>query len=77
MTSNIYLAKSDPTKDIKKSCTACQGHGLVRVKVSIKCMHCYDPENPQKYSICCYCENTKTRGSYVECNICLGSGSSY
>ena len=72
MTSNIYLAKLDPTKHTKKSCTTCQGYGLVRVKVSIKCIHCYDPK---KYSICCYCENTIKMGPYEECNVCLGSGS--
>jgi len=75
MDQNLYLAKSDPIKYPQKSCNTCKGYGLIHVKVSIKCKHCCKSEDPTKYSICCYCENTKNRGPYVECNICLGSGS--
>jgi len=74
MDQNLYLAKSDPIKYPQKSCNTCKGYGLVRIKASINCKHCYNDKFPQKYTICCFCENTKKRGPYVECNICLGSG---
>ena len=47
-------------------CNICAGWGLVKQKKLFSCTKCD--------SSCCFCENKKYKGYYVECEICAGSG---
>ena len=70
------LAKHAAKK--KETCEKCKGAGLIKETQKNICIHCYDSKFPNKYSICCYCENTKHKnGCYNECNVCSGSGETH
>lgn len=54
----------------KKSCTDCDGSGLVKKKVDDSCLKC----KRYNFRACFYCENRRSRGLYEECSKCYGSG---
>ena len=53
------------------SCKTCNGWGVKKITNSTVC-DC--SQNKLLYSVCCYCQNLKQYGNYVECDKCLGTG---
>ena len=73
MTHTLYLAKSSTNTT---SCSKCNGYGMVKSEKNNQCNHCYNPNLPNKYTVCCFCENMKNKnGIYKECSKCIGTGS--
>ena len=53
------------------SCETCEGSGLIKNNDVIVC-DC--SRNQITYIVCCYCQNGKKYGNYVECKKCWGTG---
>ena len=56
----------------KKTCSVCDGYGLIKKKAFI-CKNCSE----NNFTRCSYCEHRKYKGKYGECNICFGDGELY
>ena len=67
--------KSCLAKPQNKQCSICKGVGLVKTNSVHNCKNC---TSKQKYTVCCWCENMKFKGTkYKECERCLGTGISH